>query len=176
MEFFDLLDRTLKRCCPLSYIEMKTVIGNGKGNYAFITFDGSVPEAYQEALNYAVLVNSYRREYRMHGKLNAAIVLNEIEVEFSKRHLDFDALIAESHDDELRALRYEFNMTVINSTIKRTIHIGPKILDKLPLDQNLLKPSQIGKGNYASIYPFKGEFKVYNFVYSLTHREENSED
>lgn len=176
MEFFDLIDRTVKRCCPISFIEMKTVVGNGRGNYAFITFDGNQSEVYREVNDYAVLLNSYRREYRKENRLNAVIVLNEVDVPFSKRHLDYDALVSETKDDELRALRYEFNMTVINSLIKRTIHIGPRILDKLPLDQNLLKPSQIGQGNYALMYRFDREFKVYNFVYALSNiKEENQE-
>lgn len=175
MELFSLLDRTVKRCCPHSFIEMKSVIGSGKGNYALITFDGSVKEAYREVLDYALLLNSYRREFRNEEKLNAVIVLNELEIPYSKRHFDFDALLNETRDDELRALRYEFNMTVINSTIKRTIHIGPRILDKLAIDQSSLKPSQIGSGNFAKMYNFSKEFKVYNFVYSLTHKEENVE-
>lgn len=176
MEFFDLLDRTVKRCCPISFIEMKTIIGSGKGNYAFITFDGSIEESYHETLDYALLLNSYRREYRMEGKLNAVIVLNEVDVPFSKRHLDYDALLSETRDDELRALRYEFNMAVINSIIKRTLHIGPRILNKLAVDHSLLTESQIGQGNFAKMYCFKKAFKVYNFVYSLTHKEENSKD
>ena len=176
MEFFDLMDRTVKRCCPLSFIEMKTVVGINKGNYAFITFDGGINDAYRETLDYALLLNSYRREYKLQNRLNAVIVLNEVDVPFSKRHLDYDALLTKTRDDELRALRYEFNMAVINSTIKRTLHIGPKIIDKLPLDQNLLKPSQIGTGNFAKIYRFDKEFKVYNFVYSLSHKEEKTEE
>ena len=176
MEFFDLMDRTVKRCCPLSFIEMKTVVGINKGNYAFITFDGGINDAYRETLDYALLLNSYRREYKLQNRLNAVIVLNEVDVPFSKRHLDYDALLTQTRDDELRALRYEFNMAVINSTIKRTLHIGPKIIDKLPLDQNLLKPSQIGMGNFAKMYRFDKEFKVYNFVYSLSHKEEKTEE
>jgi hypothetical protein len=175
MEFFDLMDCSAKRSCPESFLEMKT-LGYGKGNYALITFDGNVKNSYKEVLDYAVLLNSYRREYWQQKKLNAIIVLNELEVPFSKRHLDYDALLNETKDDELRALRYEFNMTVINSIIKRTIHIGPRILDKLPLDQNLLKPSQIGQGNFAQMYRFNKEFKVYNFVFSLTHKEEETQD
>jgi hypothetical protein len=174
MELFDILDRTVKRCCPLSFVEMKTVVGTGKGNYAFITFDGSVEDSYREVLDYAMLLNSYRREFRKQERLNAVIVLNEVEVAFSKRHLDYDALLTETRDDELRALRYEFNMAVINSIIKRTIHIGPRILDKLPLDQNLLKPSQIGQGNFAKMYRLDKEFKIYNFVYSLSIKEEDN--
>ncbi len=174
MELFDILDRTVKRCCPLSFVEMKTVVGVNKGNYAFITFDGTIEDSYREVLDYAMLVNSYRREFRKQEKLNAVIVLNEVEVAFSKRHLDYDALLTETRDDELRALRYEFNMAVINSIIKRTIHIGPRILDKLPLDQNLLKPSQIGQGNFAKMYRFEKEFKIYNFVYSLSFKEEDN--
>ncbi len=174
MEFFDLMDCTVKRICPTSFVEMKTVLGNG--NYAFVTFSSNEKDAYREVLDYAVLLNSYRREYRSREKLNAVIVLNEVDVEFSKRHLDYDALLNETKDDELRTLRYEFNLAVINSTIKRTIHIGPRILDKLPLDQNMLKPSNIGQGNFAKMYRFNKEFKIYNFIYSLTHKEEENQD
>lgn len=175
LEFFDLMDCSSKRACPESFVEMKTVTG-GNGNYALITFDGNIKNSYKEVLDYTILLNSYRREYWKQGKLNAVIVLNEVDVPFSKRHLDYDALLTETKDDELRALKYEFNMAVINSTIKRTIHIGPRILDKLPLDQNLLKPSQIGQGNFAQMYRFNKEFKVYNFVYSLSHKEEESKE
>ncbi len=174
MEFFDLMDCTVKRICPTSFVEMKTVLGNG--NYAFVTFSSNEKDAYREVLDYAVLLNSYRREYRSREILNAVIVLNEVDVEFSKRHLDYDALLNETKDDELRTLRYEFNLAVINSTIKRTIHIGPRILDKLPLDQNMLKPSNIGQGNFAKMYRFDKEFKIYNFIYSLTHREEETQE
>ncbi len=174
MEFFDLMDCTVKRICPTSFVEMKTVLGNGC--YAFVTFSSNGKDAYREVLDYAVLLNSYRREYRSREKLNAVIVLNEVDVEFSKRHLDYDALLNETKDDELRTLRYEFNLAVINSTIKRTIHIGPRILDKLPLDQNMLKPSNIGQGNFAKMYRFDKEFKIYNFIYSLTHKEEETQE
>lgn len=174
MEFFDLMDCTVKRICPTSFVEMKTVLGNG--NYAFVTFSSNAKDAYREVLDYAVLLNSYRREYRSREILNAVIVLNEVDVEFSKRHLDYDALLNETKDDELRTLRYEFNLAVINSTIKRTIHIGPRILDKLPLDQNMLNPSNIGQGNFAKMYRFDKEFKIYNFIYSLTHKEEETQE
>lgn len=175
MEFFDLMDCSAKRTCPESFLEMKTM-GYGKGNYAFITFDGNVQNCYKEVLDYAVLLNSYRREYWRQKKLNAVIILNEVDVPFSKRHLDFDALLTETKDDELRALRYEFNMVVIDSLIKKTIHIGPRIKDKLPLDQSMLKPSEIGGGNFAKMYRFDKKFNVYNFVFSLTHKEEENID
>ena len=174
-EFFSLIDRTVKRACPQSFIEMKTTLGQSGQNIVFLTFDGAIDGAYKEALDYAVLLNSYRRQFYKQNILNAIIVLDEVPVPFSKRHLDFDNLLRETGDVELRALRYEFNMSVVNSTLKRTIHIGPSILDKLPLNQESLVPSQIGQGQFATLYNFKGSFKVYNVVYSLDNNSESNE-
>ena len=177
-EFFALIDRTVKRACPLSFIEMKTTLGQSGQNIVFLTFDGSIDGAYKEALDYAILLNSYRREFHKKNILNAIIVLNEVQVPFSKRHLDYDTLVHETNDVELRALRYEFNMSVVNSTLKRTIHIGPSIVDKLPIDNNqdALKPSQIGQGQFATLYKFRKEFKVYNVVYDLNKGDDNSDN
>jgi predicted nucleic acid-binding Zn-ribbon protein len=173
MEFFDLLDCSAKRACPSSFVEMKTVAS--KENYALINFDGTATGCYKEVLDYALLLNSYRKQYKKENRLTAVIVLNEVEVSFSKRHLDYDALLSETKDDELRALKYEFKLAVINSTIKRTIHIGPRILDKLPLDQSLLVDSLIGQGDYAKMYNFNKRFKIYNFAYELTYKEDTAE-
>ena len=173
MEFFDLMDRTAKRCCPSSFIELKNSIAGRFGSFAFITFDGSNTEAYKEVLDYAILLNSYRKEYKTQQKLDAVIVLNELQVTFSNRHLDFEMLINETKDLELRVLKYEFNMSVINSTIKRALHLGPSIISHLGIDQNYMKPSFIGKGDFMKMYKFDKEFKTYNVVYNLTSKEEN---
>ena len=174
MEFFDLVDRTVKRCCPKSFIEMKT--NAGTTDSIFLTFDGSLDGAYKEVLDYATLVNSYRRIFREKDKVNAIIILNQVNVPFSKRHLDYENLLKESKDVELKAIRYELNLAVINSTIKRSIHIGPTILDNLPINQEYLKPSMIGKGDFSKVFQFNGEFKVCNLIFDLKRKPNENSD
>lgn len=170
LRFFDLIDRTVKRCCPESFIEMKTKLG-AKTDYAFITFDGSVDGAYKETMDYALILNAYRQQFCKEGQLNAILVINEIEIPFSMRHLTLDRLINETGNQELMALRYELLMTsVINSLISKTIHIGPSILDKVPIHKEALKDSRLAQGNFASAYGFQKMFKVYNFGYTLKHK------
>lgn len=170
--FFDLLDRTAKRCCPLSYLEMKTVVGV-KANYAFLTFDGTVDGVYKEVIDYAMLVNSYRAEFRKQSLLNAILVVDEVSVPFSLRHMTFEKLIAETKDVDLLAIHYQLLMTpVIDSWIKRTIHIGPEILDKLPIDQNNAIKSNLGEGQFRQAYGFKGDYMVYNYGYTLKKKSE----
>ena len=173
LEFFDLIDRTVRRICPKSFIEMKTLAGS-KNNYAFITFDGDVEGAYTEALNYAILLNSYRSELKKEANgLNAIIVLNKVMVPYAYRHLPLDQIISASKNVELRAVSYEFNFPVVNSLIKKTLHIGPSIVDDLPIDQSRLKPSEIGRAkNFAEVYNFKDHYYTYNFVFALNKKSE----
>jgi DNA repair exonuclease SbcCD ATPase subunit len=170
LKFFDLIDRTVKRCCPESFIEMKTKLG-AKTDYAFITFDGGVDGAYKETMDYALILNAYRQKFNKEGLLNAIIVINQLEVPFSMRHLTLDRLIMETGDKELMALRYELLMTsVINSLILKTIHIGPSIVDKVPINKAGLRESRLAQGNFARAYGFSKSFQVYNFGYSLKHK------
>lgn len=177
MEFYDLIDRTVKRTCPRSFIEMRAQ--TGKTNYAFLTFDGAVEGSYKEALDYALLLNSYRNELRKEENgVNGFIILDQVMIPYSYRHFGFEQLLAQTKDVEMRAIRYDFIQTVIvNSLIKKTIHIGPSILDYLPLDQSSLKGSDIGQSReFSKIYNFTGQFNTYNFVFSLKkgNEEENN--
>ncbi len=177
LEFYDLLDRTVRRTCSRSFIEMKTV--PGKENYAFMTFDGSVDGAYKEVLDYALLLNSYRNEFKKEENgVNAIIVLDQVEIPYSYRHFSFEQMLVLTKDIEMKAISYEFIKTaVVNSTIKKTIHIGPSIIDNLPLDQSTLKDSNIGQSrSFSDIYNFTDKFYIYNFVYSLKKesKEENN--
>ena len=175
LEFYDLIDRTVRRTCSRSFIEMKTVTGSA--NYAFLTFDGTIDGSYKEALDYALLLNSYRNEFRKEENgINAVIILNQVEIPYSYRHFGFEQTLALSKDVEMRAISYEFIQTaIVNSTIRKTIHIGPSILDNLPLDQSSLKESYIGQTkSFSEIYNFKKRFYTYNFVFSL--KKESKED
>ncbi|MDY3046622.1 MAG: hypothetical protein SOR23_00055 [Candidatus Enterosoma sp.] len=175
LEFYDLIDRTVRRTCSRSFIEMKTMTGSA--NYAFLTFDGTIDGSYKEALDYALLLNSYRNEFRKEENgINAVIILNQVEIPYSYRHFGFEQTLALSKDVEMRAISYEFIQTaIVNSTIRKTIHIGPSILDNLPLDQSSLKESYIGQTkSFSEIYNFKKRFYTYNFVFSL--KKESKED
>ena len=168
LEFYDLIDRTVRRTCSHSFIEMKTV--TGKGNYAFLTFDGSIEGAYKEALDYALLLNSYRNELKKdENGINAVIVLDQVEIPYSYRHFSFEQMLALTKDLEMRALNYEFIQTAItNSMIKRAVHLGPSIIDNLPIDQSTLKESSIGQArSFSDIYNFKDKFYLYNYVFTL---------
>lgn len=175
LEFYDLIDRTVRRTCSRSFIEMKTMTGSA--NYAFLTFDGTIDGSYKEALDYALLLNSYRNELRKEENgINAVIILNQVEIPYSYRHFGFEQTLTLSKDVEMRAISYEFIQTaIVNSTIRKTIHIGPSILDNLPLDQSSLKESYIGQTkSFSEIYNFKKRFYTYNFVFSL--KKESKED
>ena len=79
-------------------------------------------------------------------------------------------------DPELRAIQYEFNISsVISSLISKALHIGPTIMEHLPIDRTTLKSSNIGNGQkYSEIYKFKGQFYLYNYIYSLKRRSETT--
>ena len=146
---------------------MKTTYG--KNGYVFLTFDGQAEGAYKEALNYAVLLNTYRfaMKKKFADEFNAYIVLNQLEVPLSLRHMNFEQLILASKNIEMKALQYDFILTpIINSTIKKSLHIGPSIIDKLPLDSSALKDSAIGHSySFSEIYHFNGKYSVYNFIF-----------
>lgn len=175
--FFDIVDRTVRRCAPASFIEMQAHSGSNS-DYVFLTFDGSKANAYKEAFDYAILLNSYRAQFKKRGGVDAIVVLDEIEVPFSMRHFTFDRLYSETKDIDLNALRYDLNLTtVINSTIKRTVHIGPEILDKVPIAKEKLKPSRLGMGTFSDLFGFGKSYMECNFVFDLTRKaDEESND
>lgn len=165
MEFFSLIDKTAKICCPRSFLEVKTVLG--KNPYAFITFEYVDQLTYKEVIDYAVLLNSYRNEFRKNpDKINAIIVLNQIKVTSSMKHLSFEQLFQYSKDLELKALQFDFNTaSIVDSSITRSLHIGPSIVDDLPINHANLKDSNIGKGsNFSEVYKFNKQFYLYNFA------------
>lgn len=175
--FFDLVDRTVKRCAPASFIEMQANSGSNS-DYLFLTFDGNRNNAYKEAFDYAILLNSYRTQFKKKGGLNAIIVLDEIEVPFSMRHLSFDRLYSETKDVDLNAIRYDLTLTtVISNTVKRTVHIGPQILDKVPISRDRLNPSRLGSGTFSDLFGFGKSYMECNFVFDLTRKadEENND-
>lgn len=169
MEFLTLIDRTVKRICPKSFIEMK-IVSASKKNYAFMTFDGTIDGAYKEALDYATLLNSYRNEFKNEKNgLNAYIVIDQLDVPYSMRHFTFEQMVLHSKNVAIRAVQYEFTQTaVVDTSISKTIHIGPNIINNLSIDQTSLKDSKIGHSSmFSNIYTFKDHFKIYNYIYSL---------
>lgn len=170
--FFDIIERTVKRCCPDSFVNMQVNAGNG-ADFVFLTFDGTVDSAYEETLNYAILLNSYRKEFYKANKLNAIIVIDKLDAAMSERHLSYEKLTYQTKDQGLMAIRYDLNQnTVINSTIKRTIHIGPSIYDDLDVDKTHLSESRLGQGNFAELFKFSKKYYECHYVYRLTGKIE----
>lgn len=163
--FFDLLDRTAKRCCPLSYLQME--VENQKFDHAFLTFDGTIEGAYKEIFDYAILVNSYRDAFRKRGKMDAVLVLDELLVTPGQRHDCYERLCVETKDPALNVTRLNLCLSgVVSTPIKRTLHIGPAILDKVPIDKGQLKVSRLGQ----ELTKEGAEGKAYmecNFIYTL---------
>lgn len=178
MNFFDLIDKTVKRCCPNSFIEAQLKSSGGKGsNCAFITFDGTVDGAYKEVLDYAVLLNSYRLAFREKNMINAIIVLDQVKCRSSLRHVGYDTIYAETKDPDLKAVIYELvQNSVINATIKRTLILGPEIIDDLPVDASSLTESRLGAGNFAEIYKFSGIFREYNYRFDISKNKNTTDN
>lgn len=165
--FFDLLDRTVYRACPSSFRERKGTLRR-KESYAFLTFDGTKEGAYKEVLSYATLLNSYRNAFKKENKLNAVIVLDQVRLPFSFRHLSFENRLSETNDKERKAVYYHLlQRPMVDSTIKRTIHIGPSILPRLNLPSERLTESSFISPNFALIYNFKNKFVRYNYGYEI---------
>lgn len=166
-KFQDLLERTAKRNCPKSYLNIKIV-----NDYAFLLFEGGADDAYKEAYRYAILLNSYRRQFNKEGLLNLIIVLGKFDAPFNARYLPFEKLTSDLHNKEFQAIRYSVNnVAVIDSMIKRTIHIGPSIFSDLKVDEEKFPISQLGKGNFASAYDFNDDFRECKFVYNIGEAE-----
>ena len=174
--FFDIVDRTAKRCSPSSFIEIKANTGSNSDSL-FLTFDATKENAYKEAFDYAVLLNSYRLQFQKRGGLNAIIVLDQIEVPSSMRHLSFDKLYSETKDVDLNAIRYDLNLTsVINTTIKRTVHIGPEIIDYVPIAKDKLTPSRLGMGTFSDLFGFGKCYMECNFVFDVSRKADEAKD
>lgn len=174
--FFDIVDRTVKRCAPESFLEMQAHNGSNS-DYIFLTFDGNKPNAYKEAFDYAILLNSYRVQFKKRGGMDAIVVLDEVDVPFSLRHYSFERLYSETKDVDLNAIRYDLNLTtVINSTIKRTVHIGPEILDKVPIEKARLKTSRLGMGTFSDLFGFGKSYMECNFVFDLSRKADEAEN
>ena len=172
--FTGIVEKTVKRCCTSSFIDLQ-VNHNPGADYLFLTFDGTIDGVYKEALSYAILLNSYRKEFYNRGELNAIIVLDKTDALISQRHLTLDKLTSETKDLGLRAIRYDLNqIQVINSTIKRTIHIGPEIISELDVDQTRFVESSLGQGNFAEIFGFNGHYEECHFIYNLRKKDEDT--
>ena len=167
-DFFDLLDKTVHRACPLSFRERKSSMRSPKDSYAFLIFDGRKEGAYQEVLSFATLINSYRNAFKKEGKLNAILVLDQVMLPFSYRHLTFENRLTETNDSDRRAVYYHLlQVSRIDSTIKRTIHIGPEILPRLNIPKERLGESKFINANFALIYNFKENYVLYNYGYEI---------
>ena len=165
-KFNDLIARTVKRCCPNSYLQLQTI-----KDYTFIVFDASIDGAYREIYRYVILLNSYRTEFKKRQLLNAIIVLDKLMAPISFRHLTFEQLLNETNDVDLKAIKYAINnVPVVDSLIKRAVHIGPQIVSDLPVDVAQLVVSRIGVGNFAVIYKFEGHFYELPYIYKITKK------
>lgn len=163
--FFDLLDRTAKRCCPLSYLQME--VENQKLDQAFVTFDGTIEGAYKEVFDYAILINSYRDAFRKRGKMDAVLVLDELQVAPGQRHDCYERLCVETKDPELNVTRLNLSLSgVVSTPIRRTLHIGREILDKVPIKKEQLRPSRLGQELNKEGEKEKGYMEC-NFIYPL---------
>ena len=138
------------------------------------TDDGENDEAYKEATEYAILVNSYRRNFYDLNMLNAIIILDEIEVPYTLRHITFKELINRIDDQGLVVIKYDLMHKIINSTIKRTIHVGKQIKEKIGEYQNSLRNSTLAKGEFAEVYHNHYSYDELNLIYNLRRRAENS--
>lgn len=162
-----LIEKTVRRICPHSFLSLYT-----HQNNLFITFDGTVDQAYKEAYHYAILLNSYRREMKEEGLSNAVLVLDQISVPYSFRHMSFKDLLDHDHSDkDIRAVSYDLERPlVVDSTIRRCVHIGPEILPNLILDDStkaMLSPSRLGQGSFADAYRFQDQYMECRFIYKL---------
>lgn len=172
-KFVDIIDKTAKKCCPKSFIDMNINMDDSM-DYISIIFDGENDEAYKEATEYAILVNSYRRNFYDLNMLNAIIILDEIEVPYTLRHITFKELINRIDDQGLVVIKYDLMHKIINSTIKRTIHVGKQIKEKIGEYQNSLRNSTLAKGEFAEVYHNHYSYDELNLIYNLRRRAENS--
>lgn len=169
-DFISIIDKTVKMCCPKSYIDMKLSLSENS-DCIFLTFDGSVDEVYKEASDYAILINSYKKNFQSLNKLTAIIVLDELSAPVSLRHSSFNTIISYANDLGLKAIKYDLLHTIINSTIKRTIHVGKQIEPHLSSEyQSRLTPSRLAGGEFSEVYKPGYSYKELNLVYTLRRR------
>ena len=170
-KFIDVIDKTVRKCCPKSFIGMQINSDDGM-DYILLTFDGTIDDGYKEVTEYAILINSYRRNFYNLNLLNAIIILDELQAPNALRHVSFKEMINKTDDLGLKAIRYELLHKVINSTIKRTIHVGKQISTKIPEYQTSLRPSQLAQGEFAEVYHSEYGYQELNLIYNLRRRTE----
>ncbi len=162
-KFNDLIERTVKRCCPNSYLQLQTI-----RDHTFITFDASIDGAYKEVYRYCILLNSYRTAFKRAKLINAIIILDELKAPIAYHHFTFEQLINELNDVDLRAIKYTVNnVSIVDSLIKRTVHVGPQIIKNIPVDPKTLVESKIGEGNFAIAYNFNEHFYEIPYIYEI---------
>ena len=152
--FVDFIQRSIYKMIITSLVKFEV----GK-DYIFISLDGDRNEAFEEAYNYAVLLNSYRKELKKDKIINAIIVLSSMEthhLNINKSSKDI-ALI----DSTFKAIVEELSKKTIDPTIKRAIHIGPEVLNHLAVERNLLSKSRLIQNLV------KEEYYECKFVYML---------
>ena len=77
-------------------------------------------------------------------------------------------MLNELDDIDLRAIKYTVNnVSIVDSIIKRTVHIGPQIIKNLPVDPKQLVESKIGQGNFAVAYNFNDHFYEMPYIYDI---------
>ncbi|MFA6829430.1 MAG: hypothetical protein WCR67_01810 [Bacilli bacterium] len=162
-EFYAFVERSFVRCSPLSSLAIRS----GK-DYLFLTYDGTNPNAVKEAMHYAILLNSYRSEFKKRGSFNAIIILDSVMARVRQRSLDFDKLTSETKDIEMMAIKQELNsFAVIDTMINRTIHVGPQLIDSLGLNKAELAESRLGQGNFALTYNFRAKYYECRYIYRI---------
>ena len=152
--FADFVQRSIFKMIVSSLVKYEI----GK-DYIFIALDGEKSEAYEEAYNYAILLNSYRKELKKDKIINAIIVLSLMEI----HHLNINKSVKDLVlvDPTFKAVVEELSKKNIDPTIKRAIHIGPEVLNHLSVDRNLLSKSRLIQNIV------KEEFYECKFVYML---------
>jgi len=162
--FADFVERSAGQVCPNALLNLET----GRERL-FLSFDGTKENVYDQTMQYAILLNSYRKVFKNQGRFDAVLVLDETEIPYGFRHMGFDDLNQVLRDDlELKAIKYDVDRVgVVDSTIGRCIQVGPRIWAHYPQGKYHSHPSALGQGNFASAYGFKEQFVECRFVYPI---------
>ncbi len=162
-KFNDLIEVTVQKACPHSFIKLQCT-----KSYTFITFDPTVDDAYKEIHRYSLLLNSYRFAFNKLYLLNAVIVVDKVMIPFNYRSLGFEQILGISDDIDMKAINYCLNkVNMVDSSISRLVHIGPQIVDDLPISRSKLTDSTLGKGNFEVAYGFNKTFYVMKFRFEV---------
>lgn len=168
-KFINIMEKTVKKICIHSYIAMQT-----SSTYAFATFDGNVDTVYEEVKKYTILLNSYRYCFQKEKWLNCIIVCSEVQTELSNRFYSFERIASITQDKEMGAINYDLNKTsVVDTLIRRTVHFGPSIVDKLHFKPEYLSDSRLGQGNYAQAYSFDKMFKQTVVTFNVNYQKKD---